>query len=928
MTVDISRDFSEMSMLELFRIEMENHCEILSDNLLLLEKHPTDKDLLDSLMRAAHSAKGAARIIELEKIVQIAHAMEDIFVACQQSEVTLSREHIDILLKAVDMLDDISRLSEGEIESRLTTDSAAIESLLNELLTISTSNRQKPPTTNADALNLSMEAIDNPPHNSITERHAADMMDLFCTETEIHRQNLGRTLLAIERDGICTNNSNQMIGAAQAIKNVARIVEFEEAVRLTQTMEDTLLSCQYQKTPLTIENIQALRKGVDLLSAVTKASNAGAAAPLDGLSEEINIVTKSLQPIPPHEIESTPRETGRPAKSIANNSQPQAALPSSPSPTPSPKYARKIDDKESIHSIRVSAENMSRLLGLAGEVLVESRWLPSFSTEMYRIKHHQDEILQLLNTINKNFDFNQQKKLNKIRLSELRKRFNAYRNLIAEKIEILESHALHSADISHRLYREVIATRMLPFSEGIKGFPRLVRNLSRELGKEIKFEIIGAETPVDREILEKIEAPLNHLIRNAIDHGIESPENRLKIGKPREATLRLEARHRFGMLTITVSDDGQGIDLDKIRRIVVQKNLVSMTMASDLNDTELLEFLFLPNFTTKRSVNNISGRGVGLDVVRSAIHEIHGAVYTHAKRNKGTSFELQLPLTLSVMRSFLVEINNEVYAFPLVAIEHVVKISKNEIRELEGRQYFTFNERRIGLVPAQMVLEIDSPTTEEDHYLVVVLSDRRNHYGLIVDNSLGIRDLVVQTLDQKLGKIKDISSASILEDDTPVLIFDVEDMIRSMDILISSNRLGRIDSLICGEKKNAAKRILVVDDSITIREAERKMLTVRGYEVDVAVDGSDAWNRVRTGNYQLVITDVDMPRLDGIELVRLIKNDPELESLPLIVVSYKDRSEDRNRGLEAGADYYLTKGSFKDETLVNAVRDLIGEAEI
>ena len=294
--------------------------------------------------------------------------------------------------------------------------------------------------------------------------------------------------------------------------------------------------------------------------------------------------------------------------------------------------------------------------------------------------------------------------------------------------------------------------------------------------------------------------------------------------------------------------------------------------------------------------------------------------------NEGSSFELQLPLTLSVLRALITEINSEAYAFPLVSIDHVLQLNQEQIQEVEGRQYFTFNEKRIGIVSAQQLFKTVTPTDKNDEYTyVIVFSDRLNLYGLTVDKLLGVRDLVVQQIDSRLGKVKDISSASILEDGTPVLIIDIEDVFRSLDQLIVADRLMRIGSE--DEVVRKIKRILVADDSITVREVERKMLTSRGYEVDVAVDGMDAWNTVRENDYDLVVSDIDMPRMNGFELVSLIKNDPNLHNLPVIIVSYKDREEDRNKGLEVGADYYLTKEKFQDKALLNAVLDLIGEAE-
>jgi two-component system, chemotaxis family, sensor histidine kinase and response regulator WspE len=417
------------------------------------------------------------------------------------------------------------------------------------------------------------------------------------------------------------------------------------------------------------------------------------------------------------------------------------------------------------------------------------------------------------------------------------------------------------------------------------------------------------------------------LLRNALDHGIESPEERLAAGKPAEAVLRIEARHNAGRLQVTVADDGRGIDLERLRAAVIERKLSNAETAAKLNDTELLEFLFLPGFSLKEAVTDISGRGVGLDVVQSVLKQIRGTVRIATRRGQGTRFQMELPLTLSVARTLLVEVGAEAYAVPLAYIRRALKLAQGDIELLEGRAHFNLDGRSVGLVAAHQLLGVAPPQAADDPLAVIVLGDATHIYGLIVDRFLGERELVVQTLDARLGKIKDIAAGALMEDGSPALILDVEDVIRSIEKLARTGSLSGVarDASDAGQAKR--KRVLVVEDSFTVRELERKLLVNSGFEVEVAVDGVDGWNAVRTGHFDLVITDVDMPRMDGIELVTLIKKDPHVKSLPVMIVSYKDRPEDRRRGLDAGADYYLAKGSFHDETLLNAVVDLIGAGQ-
>jgi two-component system sensor histidine kinase and response regulator WspE len=346
-----------------------------------------------------------------------------------------------------------------------------------------------------------------------------------------------------------------------------------------------------------------------------------------------------------------------------------------------------------------------------------------------------------------------------------------------------------------------------------------------------------------------------------------------------------------------------------------------------MSDSELLEFLFLPGFSLKETVTDVSGRGVGLDVVQDMVKRVRGIVRVSSQPGKGTRVQLQLPVTLSVIRCLIADIGSEAYAFPLAQVARTLTVSHDRIERLEGRQHFDLDGRSIGLVAGHQVFAIDQAAPTADTLPVIVVGDAHHAYGLIVERLLGERDLVVQPLDPRLGKVKDIAAGALMDDGTPVLIVDTEDMIRSIDRIVADSRVAAVALGGAAGAGKSRKRVLVVDDSLTVRELERKLLGSRGYDVDVAVDGMDGWNAVRTGQFDLVVTDIDMPRMDGIELVTLITNDPRFKSLPVVVVSYKDRDEDRRRGLQAGAAHYLTKGSFHDDTLIQAVVDLIGEPD-
>jgi two-component system sensor histidine kinase and response regulator WspE len=932
-------DLGDMSMMDLFRMEAENQCNQLSEDLISLEQDPGAFDLLESLMRASHSVKGAARVVELHPAVQVAHAMEDVFVAAQENKITLDQDGIDLLLKGVDMLSSISQISDEETENYFQEKSAEIDSLTSSFTALAKGEKSSPEpsaeaTTSVESKPPPEPIVEEPPSLPV-DLSDMSMLDLFRMEADNYCTKLSEDLVALENDPTSAELLENMMRAAHSMKGAAKIVGLEAAVKLSHTMEDVFVAAQKEKIFIERNEIDVLLKGVDLLTAIANIPESGAEkwfnehnSEIDGLVKEITNLTKKEKAakVPAPQKES--QKTEKPSEPAPDKKEQKQAAVVDPSATKKEekKQARRKEDKEGLRAMRVSAQNMDRMMGLAGESLIESRWLPTFNKDLLQLKYRQDELYATVDKIRENLQEVNADEMTRKLFDDLQHKLEICRSMLIQDMEVLEDHARHATGISHRLYKEIITSKMRPFAEGIRGFTRMVRDVARELNKEVNFEIIGEDTLVDLDILDKIESPLNHMIRNAIDHAIELPDDRLALGKSRKGTIQLEARHSAGMLSIIVRDDGRGVDLKKLRKTIVEKKLCGPDMSVDLSEHELLEFLFLPNFSTRTKVSKVSGRGVGMDVVHSVINEVRGKIRSSTKLNEGSRFELQLPLTLSVLRALLTEINNEPYAFPLVSIDHVLQLSQEQIQEVEGRQYFTFNEKRIGIVSAQQIFKTETPTEKSEEYIyVIVFSDRLNLYGLTVDKFLGVRDLVVQRIDSRLGKVKDINSASILEDGTPVLIIDVKDVFRSLDQLIVGNRLMRIGRE--DEVDRKIKRILVADDSITVREVERKMLTSRGYEVDVAVDGMDAWNTVRENDYDLVVSDIDMPRMNGFELVSLIKNDPNLRNLPVIIVSYKDREEDRNKGLEVGADYYLTKGSFQDKALINAVLDLIGEAE-
>ena len=736
------------------------------------------------------------------------------------------------------------------------------------------------------------------------------MHDLFRLEVDGQREILTAGLLALERQHNAADQLEACMRAAHSLKGAARIVGLSAAVSVAHAMEDCFVAAQHGQIILRKTRIDLLLRGLDLLVLIANTPEAEA--------------TKWSEASPP-EVASFQQDLAAALAVDADAAVVEPPAPAAPAAVAAT-AAPAVDPKD--RTLRVAAQNLNRLLGLSGESLVESRWLTPFAESLLRLKRMQGETGRRLNALIETLSGLAADDRAQAGLAEVRHRLADCEHFLTQRLAELEMFDQRSSSVARRLYDEAIACRMRPFSDRIQAFPRMVRDLAHELGKQAVLEVIGESTQVDRDVLEKLEAPLTHLLRNALDHGVETAAERVAAGKPAEGVIKLDARHAAGMLQISVSDDGRGIDLDQVRRTVVQRGLTDQATAERLTEGELLEFLFLPGFTVKETVTEISGRGVGLDAVQDMVKQLRGSLRVSTEPGQGAKFQMHLPLTISVVRALLTEIGGEAYAFPLAFIVNTLSVSRPDIQVLEGRQHFTSEGRQVGLVAGAQVLGGLDSGSHRPELPVVVVGDHNDKYGVVVDRFLGVRELVVQPLDPRLGKIKDVSAGALLETGVPALILDVYDLIRSIDKLITTGHLDKVGDAVVDRRKGVRrKRVLVVDDSLTVRELERKLIESGGFEVEVAVDGADGWNAVRVGHFDLVVTDVDMPRMDGIGLVTLIKADPRLQALPVMIVSYKDREEDRRRGLEAGADFYLTKGSFHDETLLQAVHDLVGDAE-
>ncbi|HEX9873748.1 MAG TPA: response regulator, partial [Deferrimonas sp.] len=469
---------------------------------------------------------------------------------------------------------------------------------------------------------------------------------------------------------------------------------------------------------------------------------------------------------------------------------------------------------------------------------------------------------------------------------------------------------------------EAMELRMLPLSTITDDLQRTVRGLSRDQDKDIQLSVHGDDVELDRMMLEAIKPMLLHMLRNSVDHGIETPGERKKAGKSAGGRIEISARYEGGFVRLALKDDGRGIDPAKVRQAAVERRLIAAGEAAALSDEEAVYLILRPGFSTRDFITDVSGRGVGMDVVKTNLDQVKGNLVIHSAVGQGTEMLLHFPLTLAVITGLLIDCEGETYALPLHYVSEVLRLSEGDILTEGGREVIRVRGTTLPLVSLREILGLPArAAVSAGRVTALVLHFREQRIACIVTRSFGTQELVVKAMGRQLRSVDYFSGATILGDGTPALILSVPD-------IFSAGRTGRGAQLLkefgAGEARAKKGTILVVDDSITTRTMEKNILETQGYEVTVAVSGEAALAIVAEADFDLVVSDVEMPGIDGFELTRRLRQMERYAEVPVIIVTSLASDEHRRMGIEVGAQAYIVKGSFDQGTLMKTVETLIG----
>lgn len=464
---------------------------------------------------------------------------------------------------------------------------------------------------------------------------------------------------------------------------------------------------------------------------------------------------------------------------------------------------------------------------------------------------------------------------------------------------------------------------MLPFSSLLEIFPKVVRDLSRDHGKEVALDIRGGEIEVDRRILEEMKDPLVHLVRNCIDHGIERPAEREGKNKERQGTVTISVSPRDNKVEVVVADDGAGIGIARVRAAVQKLGLVPPEKMAELPDGDLLLYVFQSGVSTSPIITEISGRGLGLAIVREKVEKLGGTISLESQPDAGTTFRILLPLTVATFRGILVRSGEQVFVLPTTHVERVVRLKTDEIRTVENRETIHFDGRAVSLARLGDVLQLPAKKQDKEHsgrFSAVVLAVGDRRIAFLADEIMNEQEVLLKNLGPQLSRVRNLSGATVLGSGRVVPILNVPDLMKSAVTFIAPSAGMEPEAR---EEETRRESVLVVEDSITSRTLLKNILESAGYDVATAVDGIDAFTLLRSADFDLVVSDVDMPRMNGFDLTAKIRGDKKLSEMPIILVTALQSREDRERGIDVGANAYIVKSSFDQSNLLEVIRRLV-----
>jgi two-component system chemotaxis sensor kinase CheA len=886
---------------QLYDLSSQEYCQKLKAGLLQLEQYPTDQATLEELRREAHSFKSDSHSVGVTTVETLIQPIEEILAAIQSKQ-------IDFTL---------------QVSNRLDQGLDAIGSLIREAVT-----GQPSDVDVAQVLNLLLEATKEPDELHIAflqpKIDSPPLIPTFSNDAELHEvyqfssrerlQKLETGLLYLERhpDDIAT--LEELLREAHSLKGDSRSLGVESVETLTHQIEEILGNCKRKQIVLTPEVSDRLYQGLDAISELIREVATGQPSGIDTtliLSRLLEIIPLSspqvVVPTSSPELVSTSLEVSSPPVPTIWTAT-QDLQSSSPD----------VDETYHIDTIRVSTRDLDALMTQAEELIVTKTSITQVATEIEEIANLWKE-WKVTKTLGRSRNPSSSK-------------LNSYQDRLEELLDSLRLSTQESSTrintIAEELREKIRTLRLLPLSAVFQLFPRVVRDLAKQQAKEVELIVEGGETTADKSILEEIKDSLMHMIRNAIDHGIESPNEREILGKAPVAKIWLRAYQTANNIVIEIADDGRGLDLDKIKQTAIKRGVYQAEELAVMSLSQIQNLIFAPGFSTRTFITEISGRGIGLDVVRTNIERLKGDIQIESIPGRGCTFQIQLSTTLTTINVVLLEVQGVLHALSIEFLETTLLVSQNQIYMTEDRSFITMNDQEIPVADLDELLNlsnsraynpaVDITTKKSRFQQCIVLKVGEERAGFFVNQLLETQEVVIKPQSRILKRVRNVVGATILSTGDVCMILNASDLIKSLQ--------KQTIPVVSSKAKEPVRRkpvILLVEDSVPVRTQERRLLERAGYEVVIAVDGLDAYNKLKTCEFDAVLSDVEMPNLDGLSLTKRIRQLQEYKDLPIILVTTLDSDEDKKRAADAGANAYIIKGKFNQDVLLEILGRLV-----
>ena len=949
---------------ELLEIFLEEADEIMDATARDLQKFLQDPDNLKTiqlLQRSLHTLKGGARLAEISPIGDLAHEMESLFERLADRNIPFMPVLNDMLLSCQDRLTDaVSALRQQQacpaVDDLVSWIRQYLKSPDQALASIPAhSPVELPRVSQPQVMAPVVESMAMPDH---------EILDFFLEESDEIFAAIEQSLSALLDAPADRQHIGLLLRHLHTLKGGARLAELVEIGDFAHNWESVLETVQESGASPTRSFWQDQLDTLSQLSSLLQRLHRGGAeqaepfVPLHAEPEVANLPEVELMPAP--EPAQRAQELIERAESVLRPDGLGKAIP--------PAMAvRHLSDAQKApqEMVRVPAELLERLVNLAGETSIargrveqgvlsfqqsledmgatiqrlseqlrrmdtelDAQIKASYSREVEQAKYEDFDPLEMdryssLNQLSRS-------------LAESSSDLLDITDTLQEKMRDAETLLLQQSRINTELQEGLMRTRMVTFSRLVPRLRRIVRQTGQEVGKLVDLEVINPEGEMDRSLMERMVAPLEHMLRNAVDHGVEARQKRLALGKPEEGRITLVLAREGSEVVLKLSDDGGGIDVQAVRQKARERGL--MLEDADLSDHDVMQFIFHSGFSTAQTVTQISGRGVGMDVVQSEIKQMGGTVDIQSEPGRGTIFTVRLPFTVSVNRALMVRVGDDVYAVPLQQVEGIVRVSTDDLEQYYGAQSNPFHYAGTSYhlhYMGEFVLGKLQPNVTPGQSLplpvLLVRGGDQRRFALQVDALLGSREVVVKSVGAQLSSVAGISGATILGDGSVVIILDLQALLRSTAfiqgaarrVLDQKQHQEDTTSTPVAEVDHRTRLVMVVDDSVTVRKVMSRLLERHGYDVVVAKDGVDAISQLEDVTPDIMLLDIEMPRMDGFEVASLVRHNARLERMPIVMITSRTGEKHRERAYSIGVDAYMGK-PFVEQNLLDTVRELLG----